>query len=104
MPLNRLNVSYACDNCKSRKLKCDRVASSTSITKCTQCKKRNLECTYNKGKGKKRGPKPKNKLIDDNSMIHVDEDEIFRTQILRLTTLSIKESCWSSLPYRLYRK
>ncbi|CAG8788327.1 4924_t:CDS:2 [Dentiscutata erythropus] len=94
MSLNRLNETYACDICKILKTKCARAVSTTSKTKCTQCKKRNLECTYYKGKGEKRGPKPKNSK--DNK--RKEEEEIFRTRILQLTTLSIKEYCGSSLP------
>ncbi|CAG8596778.1 11966_t:CDS:1 [Dentiscutata heterogama] len=93
MSSNRLNVSCACDFCKIRKIKC--AISTTSNTKCTQCIKRNIECTFYKGVGKKRGPKqknPKNKKrektqnnpIHDNPMIPVDppkgicyDDEIF---------------------------
>ncbi|KAF0515131.1 C6 transcription factor [Gigaspora margarita] len=41
MTLNRLNVTRACDSCKTLKVKCD-----TGTPKCTQCIKRNQECTY----------------------------------------------------------
>ncbi|KAF0533916.1 nuclear protein [Gigaspora margarita] len=84
MTLNRLNVSLACDTCKSRKTKCYRVVSTVSTTKCTQCIKHNRECTYNEGK--KRGPKPKSNhnpthdnsmTLEDSSNEIYNEDEIF---------------------------
>ncbi|CAG8753687.1 23618_t:CDS:2, partial [Gigaspora rosea] len=47
MTLNRLNVSWACDTCKSLKTKCDRVVSTVSTTKCTQCIKHSSNEIYN---------------------------------------------------------
>ncbi|KAF0533912.1 transcription factor [Gigaspora margarita] len=54
----RVNVSFACDSCIDLKIKCDSVTSTMPTMKCTQCIKRNRECTFIK-KRSKRGPKPK---------------------------------------------
>ncbi|CAG8628099.1 5844_t:CDS:2 [Dentiscutata erythropus] len=82
MSLNRLNVTCACDVCKIKKTKCDRAAN----TKCTECIKRNIECTFYKGMGERRGPKPKKNPINDSPTIPVDppkgichENEIFNS-------------------------
>ncbi|CAG8628084.1 5843_t:CDS:1 [Dentiscutata erythropus] len=59
-----LNVTRACDSCRIRKAKCDNDVSTSSFTKCTQCAKRNQECTYYMKEGNKRGPKSKNSKND----------------------------------------
>ncbi|KAF0517735.1 fungal specific transcription factor [Gigaspora margarita] len=75
MTLNRLNVTRACDSCKTLKVKCD-----NETPKCTQCIKKKQECTYYKGKESKRGRKPKNpKPIKTFHKLNDKEDnELFR--------------------------
>ncbi|RIB08688.1 hypothetical protein C2G38_2210978 [Gigaspora rosea] len=80
MTLNRLNVTRACDSCKSSKVKCD-----TATPKCTRCIKKDQECTYYKGEGSKRGRKPKNPkpINTENNLIHnklsdEEDNKLFR--------------------------
>ncbi|CAG8471364.1 1837_t:CDS:2 [Scutellospora calospora] len=53
----RTHVTIACTNCRKRKERC------SGTVKCTNCIKRNLPCILISS-GKKRGPKPKFKVVD----------------------------------------
>ena len=58
------NIGQACKFCKKRHIRCD------GVFPCTQCVKRNLQCTF--GTKTKRGPKPKTDLYEHCNKLMVD--------------------------------
>lgn len=58
------NIGQACKFCKKRHIRCD------GNFPCTQCVKRNLQCTF--GTKTKRGPKPKTDLYEHCNKLMVD--------------------------------
>ncbi|CAG8648077.1 23613_t:CDS:1 [Cetraspora pellucida] len=52
---SRCNVTVACDSCKCLKKKCGNIGNLDQPDKCSECLKRNVECTYSVPH-KKRGP------------------------------------------------
>lgn len=58
------NIGQACKFCKKRHIRCD------GAFPCTQCVKRNLQCTF--GTKTKRGPKPKTDLYEHCNKLMVD--------------------------------
>ncbi|CAG8517697.1 3462_t:CDS:1 [Cetraspora pellucida] len=53
----RYNVTVACDSCKRLKIRCRNIGNLDQHDKCSECLKRNVECTYLISR-KIRGPKP----------------------------------------------
>ncbi|CAG8511130.1 7835_t:CDS:1 [Racocetra fulgida] len=106
----RINTTKACDSCQRLKTRCIKEAHLDRSVKCSECIRRNVNCTYD-ALSKRRGPKPKNQSPDNEnthtSKHHQDDRGLSQEEIMLVTKLYGKEqlsavldilTSYSSLP------
>ncbi|KAL2072931.1 hypothetical protein VTL71DRAFT_10255 [Oculimacula yallundae] len=90
----RANVTQACDACRRRKMRCEKIAKAASEVQCKHCHSSGLECTFNLP-ANRRGPRPKKHHLVSGQIEQIDR---LPKPIDRSNSISAESSSTTTLP------